>query len=285
MSEQTRRLRKLLFSDRVLIAPGAYDALTARAIEKAGFDLIGTTGYGVHGALLGVPDNGQVSYKEMLDVVNNICAATRLPVIADAEGGYGNAVNTARTVEGFERAGLAGVFLEDQQFPPNCPFVKKASVISVDEMCGKIRAAIDTRQDQDFLIIARTDAPYEEAIERAEEYRKAGADMIKIIPKNRKELEELPSRVKLPLHLGFMSGKEINAGITAFDAAKMGYKIISFPMVCLFSSTFAMLQALRMLKDTGTDETAAAHMLNFDSYAELVKGAAFRKFEEKYVKA
>lgn len=281
--KQTQKLRMLLASDDVLISPCAYDALSARAIQQAGFSLMGTTGFGLHGSILGVPDNGQLSFKEMLDAVTNIVAATSLPVLADAEGGYGNAVNTIRTVQMFEQAGVAGIFLEDQRFPPNCPFVKETEVISAEEMCGKIRAAADTRKDSDFVIVARSDAPYDEAIERAEEYRKAGADMIKIIPKNRWELEDLPSRVKLPLHLGFMSGKDINRGLTAFDAGKMGYKIVTFPMTCLFSASFAMQRTLQELLISGTDDGIASQMLNFESYAKLVGNEHFREIEEKYI--
>lgn len=277
------RLRELLASDNVLIAPGAYDALSARAIEDAGFPLMGTTGYGMHGSILGTPDNGQLSYKEMLDAVSNIVNAVDIPVLADAEGGYGNALNAIRTVRALEKAGVAGMFIEDQKFPPNCPFVKQTEVISTEEMCGKIRAAVEARSDPDFLIVARSDAPFEDAVERAEEYRKAGADMIKIVPKTRKELETLPAKVKLPLHLGFMSGKEINRGLTAFDASKMGYRIITFPMACLFPSCFAMQNALQMLLHEGSDEGFAAQSLDFDSYAELVHGKQFHELEEKYL--
>jgi len=277
------RLRELLATDDVLIAPGAYDALSALTIEQTGFSLMGTTGYGMHGTILGTPDIGQLSYKEMLDAVSNITDAVSIPVLADAEGGYGNAVNVVRTVRAFERAGVAGMFIEDQQFPPNCPFVKQTEVISTEEMCGKIRAAVEARSNPDFLIVARSDAPFEEAIERAEEYRKAGADMIKIIPKSKKELETLPARVKLPLHLGFMSGKEINRGLTAYHAAEMGYKIISFPMACLFPSCFAMRTALQTLLREGTDEEVAAQSLDFDSYARLVRGEQFHTLEKKYI--
>lgn len=275
-------LRALLARNEAIIAPCAYDALSARAIERAGFSMMGTTGYGLHGAILGTPDNGQLCFKEMLDAVGNITAATELPVLADAEGGYGGILNTIRTVSAFERAGAAGVFLEDQRFPPNCPFIKETEVVSVEEMCGKIRAAVDAREDPDFVIVARSDAPFEEAVRRAEEYRKAGADMIKIVPKTRAELEKLPGLVKAPLHLGFMSGKEINKGISAYDAAKMGYKIITFPMTSLFAACFAMEQALIELRRTGTDEGVEKRMLTFGQYADLVRGPQYIELEKQY---
>lgn len=279
----TAKLRLLLAKDEAIIAPCAYDALSACAIECAGFSMMGTTGYGLHGAILGTPDNGELSFKEMLDAVGNITAATQLPVLADAEGGYGGVLNTVRTVRAFERAGAAGLFLEDQRFPPNCPFIKQTEVISVEEMCEKIRAAVNTREDPDFIIVARSDAPFEEAVQRAEEYRKAGADMIKIVPKTKAELEKIPELVNAPLHLGFMSNKEINKGITAYDAAKMGYKIITFPMTSLFAACFAMEQALGELRRTGTDEGMALQMLTFEQYAQLVHGEKYGELERQYL--
>lgn len=281
--KRTAVLRQLLAGKETLIAPCAYDALTARMIEVSGFSLMGTTGYGMHGTMLGCPDNGLLAFNEMVDMCARMAAATKLPILADAEGGYGNAVNTYRTVQEFERAGVAGVFIEDQMLPPNCPFLKQTRVISAAEMCGKIRAAVDARQDEDFVIVARTDAPFEEAVERAEEYRKAGADMIKIVPKTKKELELLPQLVKLPLHLGFVPGKEINAGLTACDAAQMGYKIITFPTTALFANTFAVMDALKVLKETGTDEKMVQKMSTFEEYFQIVDAGKYREMDEKYL--
>lgn len=281
--KKTGKLRQLLAGKETLLAPCAYDALTARMIEISGFSLMGTTGYGMHGAILGCPDNGLLAFNEMVDACARMASAVEIPILADAEGGYGNAVNTYRTVREFTRSGVAGIFIEDQKLPPNCPFLKQTQVISVEEMCGKIRAAVDAREDEDFVIVARTDAPFEEAIERAEEYRKAGADMIKIVPKTRRELELLPQKVKLPLHLGFVPGKEINAGLTAHDAARMGYKIVTFPTTALFAGTFAVMDALRALKETGTDEVLAEKMSTFEEYFQIVDAEKFRKMDEKYL--
>lgn len=281
--KKTARLRQLINGKESLIAPCAYDALTAKMVEASGFPLLGTTGYGMHGTILGCPDNGLLAFNEMLDMCTKMAEATEIPILADAEGGYGNAVNTYRTIREFERAGIAGVFIEDQELPPNCPFLKQTRVISVEEMCGKINAAVDARRDDNFVIVARTDAPFEEALERAEEYRKAGADMIKIIPKTKRELEILPQKVKLPLHLGFVPGKEINAGLTAFDAGRMGYKIITFPTTALFSNTFAVMSALRVLKEKGSDETLLNQMSTFEEYFDIVDVEKYRKMDEKYL--
>lgn len=280
---KTKKLRELLNRDGATIAPCAYDALTARMIELSGFELIGTTGYGMHGSILGCPDNGLLAYNEMLSMCENMTSAVKLPIMADAEGGYGNAINTYRTVREFERAGLAGLFIEDQKIPPNCPFLKETEVISVEEMCGKIRAAVDARRDPDFVIVARTDASFDEAVERAEAYREAGADMIKIVPKTREELEQLPGKVRLPLHLGFTPGKEINKGLTAKHAEEMGYKIITFPVTALFASTYAVMAALKELRETGTDDGMLEKMSTFDEYFEIVDAQKYRNMDAKYL--
>ena len=280
---RTGRLRELIRREGAILSPCAYDALTARIIEITGFEMMGTTGYGMHGAILGCPDNGLLAFNEMVNMCANMASAVEIPFMADAEGGYGNAINTYRTVKEFERAGLAGLFIEDQKLPPNCPFLKQTETISVEEMCGKIKAAVDARTDPDFVIVARTDAPFEEAIERAAAYKEAGADMIKIVPKTKEELEILPRKVKLPLHLGFVPGKEINAGLTVKDAGQMGYKIVTFPVTALFSSVWALKEALRELKEKGTDEGLIDHMSTFEDYFQIVNVEKYRKMDAKYL--
>ncbi len=280
---RTGRLRELIRREGAILSPCAYDALTARIIEITGFEMMGTTGYGMHGAILGCPDNGLLAFNEMVNMCANMASAVEIPIMADAEGGYGNAINTYRTVKEFERAGLAGLFIEDQKLPPNCPFLKQTETISVEEMCGKIKAAVDARTDPDFVIVARTDAPFEEAIERAAAYKEAGADMIKIVPKTKEELEILPRKVKLPLHLGFVPGKEINAGLTVKDAGQMGYKIVTFPVTALFSSVWALEGALRELKEKGTDEGLLDHMSTFEDYFRIVNVEKYRKMDVKYL--
>lgn len=278
-----KRLRELMAKDGVIMAPCAFDALSARCIEAAGFDLIATTGFGIHGAKLGVPDTGVLTYNEMLETCSNIVDAVNIPVITDAEGGYGNATNTFRTIRGFEKAGLAGLFIEDQKLPVNCPFFKGTQMVSIDEMCGKIRAAVDARTDPNFLIIARTDAYGEEAVERLNAYAEAGADMVKPIPHDRTELEYFPKHLKAPIHLGFTPGRITN-GLTAWDAGKMGYKIVTFPMTALFASAKAMMDALTELHKLGQDDGLLDKMYSFDEYFKLVNADTFRAMDEKYLK-
>ena len=280
---KAKQFRMLLQADGPIMAPCAYDALSARMIEKAGFQMAGTTGYGMHGAMLGVPDNGLLAFNEMVEACTRMADAVSIPIMADAEGGYGNAINTMRTIRAYEKAGIAGVFIEDQKLPPNCPFLKQTQTISVEEMCGKIRAAVDSRTDPDFVICARTDAPFDEAVERAQAYLEAGADMIKIVPKTKDQLERLPKLVKAPLHLGFATGKEINDGMTAWDCGKLGYKIVSFPTTALFLYTRSVMNGLRTLKEAGTDECFMADMSTFDEYLDIVEADKFRKYDKEYL--
>lgn len=284
MGKQNKKLRELLASNNYLIAPCAYDALSARAIEAAGFPIAGTTGYGMHGVVLGQPDTGLLALNETVSILSKMVDAVDIPILADAEGGYGSAMNVIRAVREYEKTGVAGLFIEDQKQPPNCPFIKPPEIISTDEMIGKIRAAVDTRQDPDMVIIARTDAPFEEAIERANAYLAAGADMVKVLPKTRRELELLPSRVNGPLHLGLYAHKGINDGMTAADCGKLGYKVITFPVSCLFAQTAALLSMLKYMKEHETDEGYPGQTIAFEDYLKFVGVDYYKELGDKYLR-
>src|SRR3954447_396530 len=180
--EPRRRLRELLAAPGPLVAPGAYDALSARLVEQAGVDVVYMTGFGTTAALAGRPDVGLLTGAGMIDNARRIAAAVDVPVIADADTGYGNAINVVRTVQAYEQAGVAGIHIEDQVMPKKCGHMSDKAVIPADEMVGKIRAAVAARRDPDFLLIARTDAAAVEglsaAIERARAYADAGADVL-----------------------------------------------------------------------------------------------------------
>src|SRR6185312_12717200 len=176
------RLRELLASPAPVVAPGAYDALSARLIEQAGFHVVYMTGFGTTASLIGRPDVGLLTGSEMVDNARRIAAAVDVPVIADADTGYGNTINVLRTVQLYEQAGVAGIHLEDQVMPKKCGHMTGKVVIPAAEMVGKVRAAVEARQDPDFLIIARTDAAavhgLNEAIDRGRAYAEAGADAL-----------------------------------------------------------------------------------------------------------
>jgi 2-methylisocitrate lyase-like PEP mutase family enzyme len=176
------RLRALIERPEILVAPGAYDPFIARCVEAAGFEAVYMTGAGVSHVRLGQPDLGLLTFTEMVDQAGRIADAVALPVFADADTGYGNALNVMRTVRAYERAGLAGLHIEDQEMPKRCGHFDSKRVIDLDEMTGKIKAALDARVDADFVIIARTDARtalgLEQAMERAYAFEQAGADVI-----------------------------------------------------------------------------------------------------------
>lgn len=284
MGKQSKKIRRLLAENDYLIAPCAYDALSARAIQASGFSIAGTTGYGIHGVVLGQPDTGLLALNETVSILSKMVDAVDIPILADAEGGYGSALNVIRAVKEYEKTGVAGLFIEDQKQPPNCPFIKAPELISTDEMVGKIEAAVATREDPDMVIIARTDAPFEEAIERANAYMEAGADMVKILPKSRQELEALPPRVNGPIHLGLYANKGINDGMTAADCGKLGYKIITFPVSCLFAQTASLLSLLKHIKENETDEGYGGEFMAFADYLKFIGADYYKELVDKYLR-
>ena len=279
-----KRLRELLKSEEYIITPLIYDSISAKIAESVGFKSIGTSGFCMHASILGKPDNGQLAFNEMVESLSKIADSVNIPIIADAEAGYGNAINTIRTIKSFEKAGISGVFIEDQQIPPNCPHLQETKIISVNEMCGKLKAALEAREDPNFLIIARTDAPFEEAIRRAKIYWELGVDMIKLDPMNRNELEEIPKRLKgIPLHVSFDCTEGMNDGLTAHDAGKMGYKVITFPTMALLSSVYGIKKNLQNLYNNGTDWNSRDEMMDFEQFLDFIGSKEFINLEEKYL--
>ena len=282
--DKTKLLRVLLQNGKGHIAPGAFDCLTARMVEASGFHMVSTTGYGMHGAILGTPDNGLLTFSEMLYAVESMANAIDIPLVADAEGGYGNAVNTYRTVQAFERAGAAGLFIEDQQLPPNCPFIKDARTISEEEMIGKIKAACDARTDENFVIVARTDARFADGMERLAKYHEAGADVVKFLPKSMEDLVDTPKVLPdIPLHLGVFPNQSFTQGLTAKELGELGYNIITYPFTLLFAQVRNGLDALKSLRESGSDEAVRERMVSFDEYLKVVQGDRYRKMEETYL--
>lgn len=282
-AKATKRLRELLSDDKIYIAPGAYSPLIARLIEQTGFQIVGTTGFGMSADILGMPDLGLLSRDLLVQLCAFMAEAVTIPVLADAEGGFGDALGVWTTVKAMERAGVAGLFIEDQTIPPACPLIKKPSLISCEEMVGKIRAAIDARNDPDFVIMARTDAHGEEGIRRAREYVKAGADMIKPIPIDLEEAKAFGRSVEVPMHLGYVPHQTSMKGINFEELRKMGYKIISFPVSILFYSTKQILNLLKELHDTQTDSRFVDGMTTVSEFVDIVGGKEFKSLAKKYL--
>src|SRR5262252_1783333 len=221
------RLRQLLRRQQMLLAPGAYDCITARTIAQAGFDAVYMTGAGT-AATLGYPDYGLLTMSEMADNAGRIAAAVDVPVIADADTGYGNALNATRTVREYERRGVAGLHIEDQGFPKKCGHLDNKAVVSLDEYLAKIRAAVAAKRDPDFIVIARTDSRavlgFEEAVRRANAALAAGADMAFVeAPQTIEEVAAVPRLVKGPCLLNVVwRGKTPEVAFA--DAERMDYR-------------------------------------------------------------
>ena len=213
MKSRAKAFRKLLEGDKLFMRPCAYDALSAVLIEQAGFEVIGTTGYGIAASLVGQPDIGLVGYAEMLERSRTIVNAVKIPVDVDVDTGYGNALNTYWTVKNFARVGAAGVRIEDQEWPKRCGHMVGKSLVSGGEMLGKIRAAVKARdeEDKDMIIGARTDArsitSFEETVERAKSYAEKGADYVYVeAPQSLDEVEKLVKRIPAPLAFNVIPG-------------------------------------------------------------------------------
>ncbi len=256
VKSRSKAFRKLLEGSKPIVRPCAYDALSAILIERAGFEVVGTSGYGIAASLIGQPDIGLISFGEMLERVRTIINAVSIPVDVDADTGYGNALNVYWTVKNFALVGAAGIRIEDQVWPKRCGHMSGKQIISKEEMVQKIRAAIKARDeiDPDIVIGARTDARavagLDEAVERGIAYAKAGADYVYVeAPLSLKEVEILVKKIPVPIALNIIPGGR-TPPFKIEDLEAIGVKYISVPMVCLYVATKAMIEALRVLKET-----------------------------------
>ena len=249
------RLRELLARPEPLVAPGAYDALSARLVEQAGFDVVYMTGFGSTASLAGRPDVGLLTGTEMVDNARRIAAAVDVPVIADADTGYGNAINVVRTVQAYEQAGVAGIHLEDQVMPKKCGHMSGKAVIPADEMAGKIRAAVEARRDPDFLLIARTDAAAVEglsaAIDRGRAYADAGADVLFVeAPTSEDDIARVAEELRgvAPLVFNWAEGGR-TPPIPLARIAELGFALVLFPIGTLLAATAGIRRLLASLRD------------------------------------
>ena len=284
----TTKFRLLLNQPKAIILPGVYDALTAILAERAGFRMIAHTGYGVAATLLGQPDVGLVCFKEMCDRVQYIARAVNIPVLADADTGYGNPINVFRTIKEFIKAGAAGLFIEDQVWPKRCGHLSGKQIISVDEMVSKIKAAVDARdkEDPNFVVGARTDAiatdGFNEAIRRAKAYRDAGADFIFIEAyENLEQMKSAIKEIKAPLLVNLIEGGKTPV-INAKDAEDLGFKLIAFPLTSLWATTNAVNQIFKILKETGSAKQYLDKLIKWAEFNEIIGLPKIKEMEEKY---
>ena len=266
------RLRQLLRGEQMLVAPGAYDCITARTIAHAGFDAVYMTGAGT-AATLGYPDYGLLTMSEMADTAGRLAAAVDIPVIADADTGYGNELNATRTVREYERRGVAGLHIEDQGFPKKCGHLDNKVIVPLEDYLAKVRAAVAARQNPDFVIIARTDARavlgFEAAITRANAALEAGADVAFVeAPQTVEEVLAVPRLVKGPCLLNVVwRGKTPDVAFD--DAERAGYKLAIVPGL-LFKAVIGVCDAmLAELKVRGRHPTLDTQMTVGDAFRRM----------------
>ena len=270
----------------IIILPGVYDALTAKIAEEVGFETAFQTGYGTSASLLGMPDFGFLNAGETLENAKRIINSVSIPILVDIDTGYGNPLNVWKIVKDLVRIGAKGIFLEDQVWPKRCGHMAGKTVIPKEDYILKLQAAIDARENNEFIIVARTDSlaqfGVEEAIERGKEYKRTGADVIFIeAPKTIDEMELISKEIKAPL-LANMIEEGITPNLTADQLRKMGFRMVVFPLSALYSATFAIKQTLQTLKKTGTTKELKNKMITFQEFNDLVNLSAYHKLEKKY---
>ena len=281
----TTKLRELLKRPGAVMAPGVADALNARLVRRHGFEAIYMTGAGTTAVRLGMPDVGLLTATEMIDNAARIADASGLPLVADADNGYGGVLNVRRTIQGYERAGVAGVHLEDQVIPKRCGHLAGKQLVPVEEMSAKIRAAVDARTDKDFVLIARTDAiaveGFDAALERAERYKEAGADVLFVEAPNMEQLSRIAPRLKAPLLYNMAtSGKTPFLGKEEIE--RLGFKLIIYPNWVMLAGIKAASDVLKTLKSEGTIAGIAPQVPSFKEFFDLVGMDEVQEMEARY---
>jgi 2-methylisocitrate lyase-like PEP mutase family enzyme len=280
------QLRRLFVRDAGLLMPGAFNALAARIIESAGHNMVFVTGAGLSNAFLGVPDLGLLTATELVANVSAIADAVELPLVVDADTGFGNALNVRRTIRLLEQAGASAVMIEDQTFPKRCGHFDGKQVIPMQEQIGKIKAALDARQDGRMMIIARTDARavegYEGAVARANAYREAGADALFIeAPLSEDELLRIPADVP-GIHMCNMVIGGKTPVLPRAQLATAGYAGICYANAALQSAMRAMQVTMRHLRERGSPDGIEHLLVSFQERQSILGTETFRQFEERY---
>lgn len=286
MTRPTTKLRELLKGSGIVQAPGVADAVAARIVANEGFKAIYMTGAGTTASRLGWPDVGLLTATEMADNAGRIADASGLPLIADADTGYGGPLNVQRTVRMYERAGVAALHIEDQHWPKRCGHLEGKTLIAPEEMAANIRAACDARVDQDFAIIARTDAiaveGFDRAMERAALYEEAGADILFVeAPRTVEQLQEIPRRLSVPaLYNMASSGK--TPFLSADEMQALGFRLVIYPNFMLMAAIPAMTRVLQELKRTGSVKGMLNEVASFTQFFDLMGMDKVKELEARY---
>ena len=281
-----KKLRELVNGNRYIIVPGAYDPLTARLVQLAGFDAVYLTGGGYSRAN-GLPDLGLFTMSENIEFISRAVEAVDVPVIADMDTGYGNALNVIRAMREFEKTGVAAFHLEDQVSPKKCGHYEGKQLVSKAEMVGKIKAAVDTRRDADMVIIARTDSRavegFEAAIDRMNAYLEAGADVGFVeAPQTVEEMEQIPRSINRPALVNIFEGGK-TPPLPAKQLEAMGYRIGIYPSQTHRAAIFAAQEVLAVLKRDGDTAAIEHRLVTFNDREQAVNTARWRELERKYM--
>ena len=289
MESKGKKLREIFFSTPLIRAPGAYDALSATLIEQAGFPVCYMSGGCVTHSLIGKPDIGYLSQDEMIRAVKNIVSAIDIPLVADGDNGYGGPLQVMRTLEGYIRAGAAAIQMEDQVIPKRCGFMKGKELISKNDAVAKIRAAATVRNklDPDFVIIARTDAVavygIEDAIDRANAYYEAGADVIYIeAPASKEMMAKIKSEVKCKWLMSVYVEGGVTPLLSTEELIELGFKFVIHPPALFFVVAKAMQDMLKIFKADDSPANCKDMMLDFDSANKIVKLDEIRALEKSF---
>jgi len=282
----TSKFKNLINRPEILLMPGAHDVLSARIAEQAGFEVVTMGGYSISATLLGQPDTSQLSLSEMADHYARLCDAVEIPVFGDGDTGFGNATNVARTVRQYERAGLAGMFLEDQVFPKRCGHMAGKDVIAAADMVAKLKAALDARVDPDFVIMARTDAiavhGLDDALERMALYQEIGADLLFVeAPQSVEDMTRICRELDGPCFANMIEGGKTPV-LSLPELSKIGYAVAAYPVAATYGVAKMMQHFMAHLKSHGTTLGFDGGMLNFDEFNQVVGLDELRAKEEAY---
>jgi 2-methylisocitrate lyase-like PEP mutase family enzyme len=279
-------IRRFLKEKGQLIMPGVYDALSAKIASKTGFEVIFITGYSLAATMLGEPDFGILTQTEMLSAARRICSVTDVPVIVDADTGYGNAINVIRTVDELIRIGAGGMFLEDQVWPKRCGHMKGKQVIPLEEQLKKLHAATDTKNNRDFFIVARTDARQtlglNEAITRGIAFKQAGADAVFIeAPESKEEMREISRNVPGPL-VANMLERGVTPLMRPQELRDLGFDLVVWPLTPVYSVAKSLTEVYRTLRREGTTTDILDCLMPFDEFNRIVGLEEKYQLDQKY---
>lgn len=279
-------LRAKLARGEFIVAPGVFDSISAMLAERVGFDAVYASGFWLTASYLGLPDAGIATYTQMLDRVSKVVEKSSVPVIADADTGFGGLLNVHHTVRGYERAGVSAIQIEDQEFPKKCGHTPYRRVVPREEMVAKVRVAVDARTDPDLLVIARTDARtgsgFDEAVERGLAYAEAGADIVFVESlQSEDEMRRACAAIGKPMMANMSDGGKTPIR-SATELVAMGYSLAIFPAMAALAASAAIEAAYRNLRERGTSVSPAVPLFGFDEFCRMVGFPDVWSFEEKW---